>query len=75
MTETPGRTEGETHGPEQEPTAAGEQDPAHRDPRPDGPMNQPADEADANDSFAERPDAAYGQRESQADMETGQRRP
>lgn len=73
MTETPGRTQGETHGSEQEPTSAGDQDPAQRDPRPAGPMNQPTDESEANDEFGESPDAAYGQREAQADMETGRR--
>ena len=35
------RAGGETVGPEQEPTKAGDQDPAQRDPRPDGPMDQP----------------------------------
>lgn len=73
MTESPGRTEGETHGPEQEPTAAGDQDPANRDPRPDGPTEQPADEPEANETFAESPDAVYGQHEAQADMERIQR--
>lgn len=56
MTANPGRTQGETHGPDQEPTAAGDQDPAKRDPRPDGPMNQPVDEPSAND-VGEKPDA------------------
>jgi hypothetical protein len=41
----------------------GSADPAVRDPRPDGPMNQPVDD----DTFAASPDAAYGQREGQAD--------
>ena len=36
-------TQGETHGPEQEPRMAGEADPAVRDPRPDGPMDQEGD--------------------------------
>jgi len=74
MTETPGRTQGETEGPEQEPTTVGDQDPANRDPRPGGPMDHPADESEANDRFGESPDAAFGQRESQGDMETGQGR-
>jgi hypothetical protein len=65
-----GRTQGETEGPEQEPTQAGDQDPAQRDPDPDGPMNQPADPDAANDRFGESPDAAYGQREGQADDST-----
>jgi hypothetical protein len=41
-----GRTQGETVGPEQEPTEVGDQDPANRDPRPDGPMTQPVDHED-----------------------------
>jgi hypothetical protein len=64
-----GTTQGETEGKEQEPTRAGDQDPAVRDPRPDGPMNQPADPDHASDDFGESPDAAYGQREVQADPE------
>ena len=62
-------TQGETMGPEQEPTSAGDQDPAVRDPRPDGPMNQPVDPERANEEFGESPDSAYGQREEQADPE------
>jgi hypothetical protein len=65
-----GRTQGETEGPGQEPTQAGDQDPAKRDPDPDGPMTQPADPDAANDRFGESPDAAYGQREGQADDST-----
>jgi hypothetical protein len=65
------RTQGETLGSEQEPTEAGDQDPATRDPRPDGPMNQPVDQEGASDEFGDSPDAAYGQREGQADPETG----
>ena len=59
-------TEGETHGVDQEPTSAGDQDPATRAPRPDGPMVQPADPATASEELAESPDATYGQREGQA---------
>ena len=66
-------TQGETHGPEQEPTAVGDQDPGVRDPRPDGPMNQPVDPDEANEEMGRSPDAAYGQREGQADAETGER--
>ena len=62
-------TKGETMGADQVPTEAGDQDPAVRDPRPDGPMNQPVDEEQASDEFGESPDAAYGQREGQADPE------
>jgi len=43
---TGGRTQGETMGQEQEPTEAGDQDPANRAPEPDGPMVQPTDAAD-----------------------------
>ena len=64
-------TQGETNGPEQEPTNAGDQDPAVRAPRPDGPMVQPTDPAAASAEMGESPDAAYGQREGQADSETG----
>ena len=62
-----GGTQGETEGVEQEPTQAGDQDPAVRDPRPEGPMNQPVDADEASDEFGQSPDAAYGQREGQAD--------
>ena len=65
------RTQGETMGPDQEPTEAGDQDPAARDPRPDGPMTQPVDQEDASDEFGKSPDAAYGQREGQTDPGTG----
>lgn len=61
--------QGETEGPDQEPTQVGDADPAVRDPRPDGPMNQPVDSDQATDDFGDSPDAAYGQRESQADPE------
>ena len=60
-------SQGETEGPEQEPTQVGDADPAVRDPRQDGPMNQPVDSDAASEEFGESPDAAYGQRESQAD--------
>jgi len=63
--------QGETMGSEQEPREVGSADPAVRDPRPDGPMNQPVDQDEASDDFGESPDAAYGQREGQADSETG----
>ena len=56
---------GETEGPDQEPTSVGDADPAVRDPRPDGPMDQSGDAA--NEEFGESPDAAYGQREAQAE--------
>ena len=68
------RTQGGTLGPEQEPTEAGDQDPANRDPEPDGPMVQPVDQDDASDALGESPDAVYGQREGQADPE-GRGRP
>ncbi len=66
-------TQGETVGPDQEPTTVGDQDPAVRDPRPDGPMNQPVDQEQASDEFGESPDAAYGQREGRADPEASDR--
>jgi hypothetical protein len=71
MTERHGTASaGETDGPEQEPRTVGDADPAVRDPRPDGPMDQSGDAA--NEEFGESPDAAYGQRESQgADLEEG----
>ena len=62
-------SQGETMGRDQEPREAGEADPAVRDPRPDGPMEQPVDPDAAGDEFGESPDAAYGQRERQADPE------
>jgi hypothetical protein len=71
MTDEANRTQGETVGPDQEPTEAGDQDPATRAPRPDGPMVQPTDPDDASQEMGESPDAAYGQREGQADSETG----
>lgn len=66
-------TSGETQGPEQEPTLAGDQDPAVRAPREDGPMVQPVDQDEASDELGRSPDAVYGQREGQADSETGNR--
>jgi len=68
---TPNVSQGETHGPEQEPREVGDADPAVRDPRPDGPMDQPVDQDEASDAFGESPDAAYGQREGQAGPEGG----
>jgi hypothetical protein len=69
------RMQGETHGPDQEPVEPGDRDPAVRSPRPDGPMVQPADPAEASEEMGESPDAAYGQREGQADSETGAQEP
>lgn len=63
------RTQGETEGVEQVPTEVGDQDPASRAPEPGGPMTQPTDPDAASDEVAQRPDAVYGQRESQADPE------
>jgi len=64
------RTTGETQGADQEPTEAGQADPAVRDPQPDGPMDQSGDAA--TEEFGQSPDAAYGQREGQAeDTEEG----
>lgn len=56
---------GETHGPDQEPREVGAADPAVRDPRPDGPMDQGTDPEEASDAFGQSPDATYGQREEQ----------
>jgi hypothetical protein len=69
MNERANRTQGETQGTDQVPTTAGDQDPAARDPRPDGPMVQPVDPDQASDEMGRSPDAAYGQREGQADPE------
>ena len=66
--------QGETVGKEQEPREVGAADPAVRDPRPDGPMDQPVDRDD-EETFATSPDAAYGQREGQADDGTEGERP
>jgi hypothetical protein len=63
------RAQGETLGPEQVPTEAGDQDPAVRDPQPDGPMFQPVDPNAANEGLGRSPDATYGQREGQAEPE------
>jgi hypothetical protein len=71
MTDEANRTQGETMGVEQVPTEAGDQEPAKRAPRPDGPMNQPVDPAEASEEMGQSPDAAYGQREGQADSDTG----
>jgi hypothetical protein len=68
---SPNIAQGETEGPEQEPREVGAADPAVRDPRPDGPMDQPVDQEAASDAFGESPDAAYGQREGQADPQAG----
>lgn len=67
-------TQGETMGPEQEPREVGQADPAVRDPRPDGPMNQPVDPDEASDEFGETPDAAYGRRDEQGEDEAESRR-
>ena len=72
--QTPNVAQGETVGKEQEPREVGAADPAVRDPRPDGPMNQPVDRDD-EEAFAISPDAAYGQREGQADDGTERDRP
>jgi hypothetical protein len=75
------RTQGETHGSEQEPVIAGETDPALREleaqqeaherdpsvPEPQGGGAVAQDPEEATEVFARSPDAAYGQRESQTD--------
>lgn len=47
---------GETERPEQDPSFAGEQDPAVRDPRPDGPMDQEGDSGAEEFGEGPRPD-------------------
>jgi hypothetical protein len=71
MTDDANRTQGETVGPEQEPTQAGDQDPSRRDPLPDGPMVQPVDPDEATQEKGRSPDATGGQRERQADPNRG----
>jgi hypothetical protein len=51
-------TQGETEGPDQEPREAGAADPAVRDPRPDGPMDQGGDAGSAE--FGDYPPATEG---------------
>ena len=63
------RAQGETEGVDQVPTEAGDQDPASRAPEPDGPMTQQVDTHATNEDLARSPDAAYGQREEQAEGE------
>ena len=63
------RAQGETEGVDQVPTEAGDQDLARRAPESDGPMTQPVDPNAASEEMGESPDAAYGQREGQADPE------
>lgn len=54
-----GATQGETMGEDQEPREVGSADPAVRDPRPDGPMEQPVDsEATAQTEDREPEDTA-----------------
>jgi hypothetical protein len=53
---TGGRTQGETMGQEQEPTEAGDQDPANRAPEPDGPMVQPVDAAEIGQETSANPE-------------------
>lgn len=65
------RTQGETLGPDQVPTEAGDQDPPVRDPRTDDPTGQPVDQNATNEELGTSPDAAFGQREGQADPGNG----
>lgn len=64
------RTEGETHGPEQEPVVAGERDTIQQEQAQregSAPLRDPAaPDADLEDSLATSPDAVYGQSEGQA---------
>jgi hypothetical protein len=63
------RTDGETHGSDQEPVEAGERDTTQQrqhEQEGDPPLRDPASpDADAEDSLATRPDALYGQSEGQ----------
>jgi hypothetical protein len=43
-------------GQEQEPTEAGDQDPANRAPEPDGPMVQPVDPAEIGQETSANPE-------------------
>ena len=56
---TGGRTQGETMGQEQEPTEAGDQDPANRAPEPDGPMVQPVDAAEIGQETSANPSGLW----------------
>lgn len=66
-TRQPSRPTGETEGTEQEPNVIEDRDPAHNVTKEEagGPL-QP-DPNEASDDFGGSPDAAYGQREGQAE--------
>jgi hypothetical protein len=55
------RTKRETVGQEQEPTEAGDQDPAKRTPQPDGPMVQRTEPPGSSEEMGANPDREYGQ--------------
>lgn len=73
MTDQPGRTTGETMGRDQEPTEPGERDATQNEQaRQEGaPASHDPSQPDTSSSgFGQSPDAAYGQREGQAEDET-----
>jgi hypothetical protein len=55
------RTKRETVGQEQEPTEAGDQDPAKRTPQPNGPMVQRTEPPGSSEEMGANPDREYGQ--------------
>lgn len=70
MTDQPGRTTGETMGSDQQPTEAGEHDTTQRDQarRELAPAtHDPSQPSTSSGGFGQSPDAAYGQREGQAE--------
>ena len=72
MTDQPGRTSGETMGADQRPTEPGDQDATQQEQarREGAPATHDPSQPDS-DAFGQSPDAAYGQREDQAeDTET-----
>jgi hypothetical protein len=74
MSNDPGRTTGETHGTEQEPVEAGERDATQREQAAN--EGAPAEHDPSSptqttqDAYGQSPDAAYGQREGQAEDPT-----
>ena len=74
MSNDPGRATGETHGRQQEPVESGEHDGTQREQAAD--EGAPAEHDPSRptqttqDAYGQSPDAAYGQREGQADDPT-----
>jgi hypothetical protein len=70
MTDQPGRTTGETMGSEQQPTEPGERDSTQvEQARREGAhaTHDPSQPSTSSSGFGQNPDAAYGQREGQAE--------